>query len=85
MLCGALKKIKHSYGEQMNFKPGDIVVCLVDFPHGANIQKGEKAIVMEVNGASLYFKTYPVSNSVGNWATTSKKFKLYRTMYMKNK
>lgn len=70
----------------MKFKPGDIVICLVDLPHGANIQKGEKAIVMEcVDGDNLYFKTYPVSNSVGNWVTTPANFKLYRTMYMKNK
>lgn len=56
------------------FKPGDIVRCLVDYPHSAGIKVGELAIIVRHYGeGAFYFRNYP-EDSGHTWAGSEYNF-----------
>ena len=67
----------------MMFKVGDIVECVVDYPYGARIKKGELAIILSDDIEQwVSFDNWPEQGYA--WAAGSKDFILH-TIELENK
>lgn len=67
----------------MMFKVGDIVECVRDFPYGADIKKGELAVIKSIDMFNdIHFDNYPEEGY--SWAGSPHDFILH-TVDLENK
>lgn len=59
------------------FQPGDIVRCFKDQPYGANINKGELAIIISCNeNGHIHFDNHPSGVLKFHWSGSADDFEL---------